>query len=146
MPEVVMLRNGSTESGEGALSGIRVVDLSTGTAGPAAAMFLADFGADVIKVEPPGGDPGRSGAGFPLWNRNKRGMVVDAGTPAGAERLARLIAGADGVGSGGHGASARPEAPRPEAAVAATPALVYLHTPPFLGSVPWAGGRESMGL
>ncbi len=141
-----MLRDGATESGGGALSGIRVVDLSTGTAGPAAAMFLADFGADVIKVEPPEGDPGRSGAGFPMWNRNKRSMVVDAGTPAGAERLAQLIAGADVVVSGGADVSSLPAAARPEAAVAANPALVYLHTPPFLDTVPWAGGRESMGL
>jgi crotonobetainyl-CoA:carnitine CoA-transferase CaiB-like acyl-CoA transferase len=134
------------ESGESVLSGIRVVDLSTGIAGPAAAMFLADFGADVIKVEPPEGDPGRSGPGFPMWQRNKRGMVIDAGTPAGADRLARLLAGADVCVSGGDDGSSLPAAAVPETARAANPALVCLRTPPFLGQAPWAGGRESMGL
>jgi crotonobetainyl-CoA:carnitine CoA-transferase CaiB-like acyl-CoA transferase len=131
---------------EGALSGIRVVDLSTGIAGPAAAMFLADFGADVIKVEPPSGDPGRPGPGFPLWNRNKRSMVIDASTPAGAERLAQLLAGADVCVSGGADATVLPAVAVPETALAANPALVYLRTPPFLDHVPWAGGRESAGL
>src|ERR1700761_3616452 len=123
MPEVVMLRNGSTESGEGALSGIRVVDLSTGTAGPAAAMFFADFGADVIKVEPPEGDPGRSGAGFPLWNRNKRSVVIDTATPEGAEHLAKLLAGADLCVSGGTDVSTLPAVAQPETARTANPGL-----------------------
>jgi crotonobetainyl-CoA:carnitine CoA-transferase CaiB-like acyl-CoA transferase len=143
MPEVVKL---AVEPGLGALSGIRVVDLSTGIAGPAAAMFLADFGADVIKVEPPDGDPGRCGPGFPMWNRNKRGMVIDAGTPAGGARLARLLAGADVCVSGGDDGSGLPAVAAPEAARAANPALVCLRTPPFLDKTPWAGGRESMGL
>ena len=130
----------------GALPGIRVVDLSTGIAGPAAAMFLADFGADVIKVEPPEGDPGRSGPGFPMWNRNKRGMVVDAGTPAGVARLAGLLAGADVCISGGDDGSRLPAAATPEAACAANPGLVYLSVPPYLDTVPWPGGRESAAL
>jgi crotonobetainyl-CoA:carnitine CoA-transferase CaiB-like acyl-CoA transferase len=139
------------EAAAGALHGIRVVDLSTGIAGPAAAMFLADFGADVIKVEPPAGDPGRSGPGFPMWNRNKRGMVIDATEQAGAERLARLLAGADVCVSGGDDRSGLPAVAAPETARAANPGLVYLRTPPFLDMVsgrtaPWAGGRESMGL
>ena len=131
---------------QGALSGIRVVDLSTGIAGPAAAMFLADYGADVIKVEPPEGDPGRSGPGFPLWNRNKRGVVIDAATPEGAATLAGLLAGADVCVSGGEDVTALPAVAVPETALAANPALVYLRTPPFLDHVPWHGGRESMGL
>jgi crotonobetainyl-CoA:carnitine CoA-transferase CaiB-like acyl-CoA transferase len=139
---------GRTESGpgDGALSGIRVVDLSTGIAGPAAAMFLADFGADVVKVEPPQGDPRRAGPGFPMWNRNKRGIVVDAGTPAGAARLAALLAGADLCISGGDDGRDLPSAAAPEVACAANPALVYLRVPPFLDTVPWSGGRESAGL
>src|SRR5438067_12302640 len=42
----------------GAHNGVRVLDLSSGIAGPMAAMLLADYGADVVKVEPPSGDPG----------------------------------------------------------------------------------------
>jgi crotonobetainyl-CoA:carnitine CoA-transferase CaiB-like acyl-CoA transferase len=135
-----------TEKGSGALHGLRVVDLSTGIAGPAAAMFLADFGADVIKVEPPGGDPGRSRPGFPMWNRNKRGMVIDASTPDGQARLAALLAGADVVITGGGDDSSLPGAATPETACAANPALVYLRVPPYLDTVPWAGGRESAAL
>src|SRR5437868_6032288 len=61
----------------GPLDGIRVLDLSGGIAGPLAGMLLADFGADVVKVEPRGGDPARSLPGFAVWNRNKRGIMVD---------------------------------------------------------------------
>jgi crotonobetainyl-CoA:carnitine CoA-transferase CaiB-like acyl-CoA transferase len=135
-----------TEEVPGALHGLRVVDLSTGIAGPAAAMFLADFGADVVKVEPPGGDPGRGGPGFPMWNRNKRGMVIDASAPAGRARLAALLAGADVVITGGDDDSGLPEVATAEAACAANPALVYLRVPPYLDTVPWAGGRESAAL
>jgi len=135
-----------TEGATGALPGLRVVDLSTGIAGPAAAMFLADFGADVIKVEPPGGDPDRGGPGFPMWNRNKRGMVIDAGRPDGQARLAALLAGADVVITGGGDESSLPEVAAPEAARAANPALVYLRVPPYLDTAPWAGGRESAAL
>src|SRR6185503_4473363 len=78
-----------------ALDAIRVLDLSTGIAGPIAAMLLADFGADVIKVEGPSGDPARALPGFAVWNRNKRSIVVERDTAAGQARLASLLAGAD---------------------------------------------------
>lgn len=57
--------------------GLRVVDLTSGMAGPMAAMLLADNGADVIKIEAPGGDWARTLAGFQMWNRGKRGVVLD---------------------------------------------------------------------
>ncbi|MEM9566498.1 MAG: CoA transferase, partial [Actinomycetota bacterium] len=62
----------------GPLAGIRVLDAATGIAGPYAAMFLGDQGADVVKAEPAGGDPYRSDPGFQTVNRNKRSVVVDA--------------------------------------------------------------------
>ena len=79
----------------GALDGVRVLDLSRLLPGGFCSLLLADFGADVVKVEPPGGDPARSDAGFAMWNRGKRSIVVDAGDLAGGARLDGLLAGAD---------------------------------------------------
>jgi len=61
----------------GALDGLEVLDLSWGSAGGIAAMLLADQGARVTKLEPPAGDPFRAASGFRVWNRGKRGAVVD---------------------------------------------------------------------
>ncbi|WP_396230820.1 CoA transferase, partial [Frankia sp. EI5c] len=75
------------------LDGIRVVDLSWGLPGPVATQILADAGADVIKVEPPSGDPVRDlypGA-FASWNRGKRSVVLHLDDP----RLLGLLATAD---------------------------------------------------
>jgi len=86
------------------LSGIRVVDLTRILAGPFCSMLLADMGADVVKIEPPGdGDPIR-GVGvvvqglswyFAQFNRNKRSMTLDLRTEDGKAILARLIERAD---------------------------------------------------
>ena len=57
----------------GALDGLRILDLSSGIAGPVGTLLLAEQGADVIKVEPPGGDPGRSQAGAVVWHRSRPG-------------------------------------------------------------------------
>ncbi len=129
----------------GTLEGLRVLDLSAGVAGPMAAMLLADFGADVVKVEQPEGDPARSRPGFPMWNRNKRGVVVDAASRAGQADLHRLLRYADiCVASDGAGSvSASVDA---AAAVAANRSLVYLQMPAFLGRPRWAGGHESAGM
>jgi crotonobetainyl-CoA:carnitine CoA-transferase CaiB-like acyl-CoA transferase len=80
-----------------ALDGLRVLDLTWGPAGGAATMVLADFGADVLKVEPPGGDPFRHLAAAPMWLRGKRCLVLDLKTPAGVARLHRLAGSADVV-------------------------------------------------
>src|SRR3954453_2387832 len=61
----------------GALSGLRVIDVTSGVAGPMATMVLSDHGADVIKVEEPAGDPMRSYPGYATWNRGKRSVVLD---------------------------------------------------------------------
>ena len=89
-------------------SGLKVLDVATVIAGPAAAVMLADFGADVIKIEKPGsGDilrqVGRTttmpGADSDyMWNlegRNKRGIVLDLKTDEGMEVLRKLVAGCD---------------------------------------------------
>ena len=139
------MRAASSVPPAGALDGIRVVDLSTGIAGPVAGMFLADHGADVVKVEPAGGDPARALPGFAVWNRGKRSITADAGSPDGAARIAALLAGAD-VCVVGTTPERLPPSLAPDTVTAAHPRLVYLHTPPYGDRTPWAGGAESHGL
>jgi crotonobetainyl-CoA:carnitine CoA-transferase CaiB-like acyl-CoA transferase len=88
-------------------SGLKVVDLASFIAGPSAAVILSDFGADVIKVEPPAGDYWRHGHQIPpqpqakdaypwhLANRNKRGITLDLKSPNAAQVLERLVKWAD---------------------------------------------------
>jgi crotonobetainyl-CoA:carnitine CoA-transferase CaiB-like acyl-CoA transferase len=80
------------------LDGLRVIELAGGFAGPFAGMMLADYGADVVKIEPPRGDWARGQRGFETWNRGKRSVVVDlaAGGPA-RDRAHDLIRTADVV-------------------------------------------------
>jgi crotonobetainyl-CoA:carnitine CoA-transferase CaiB-like acyl-CoA transferase len=81
----------------GALDGLRVVDFSWWMAGPLAAMILADNGAEVIKVEPPSGDPARSLLAFQTWNRGKRSVALDLKADADRETARELLADADVV-------------------------------------------------
>ncbi|MFF0499775.1 CaiB/BaiF CoA transferase family protein [Nocardia aobensis] len=74
--------------------GLRVVDLTEGMLSVTAAV-LADFGADVVKVEPPGGDSARGKQGFRFWNRGKRSLVLDLTTDTGRAELHALVAEAD---------------------------------------------------
>ncbi|TMJ30761.1 MAG: CoA transferase [Alphaproteobacteria bacterium] len=89
----------------GPLDGVRVVDMTTVVVGPICGRTLADYGADVIKVEAPGGDllrtmaegsrnPGMSGK-FINFNRNKRSIGLDIKKPEGLDALLRLIGKAD---------------------------------------------------
>ncbi|HSB55533.1 MAG TPA: CoA transferase, partial [Gemmatimonadales bacterium] len=86
-----------------ALEGLTVLDLTQLLPGPVAGMLLGDFGADVIKVEPPGGDPARAhgatpdapGPVFRAVNRNKRGLALDLSRPEGRDVLLRLVDRAD---------------------------------------------------
>ena len=74
---------------------MRVIDLSLGPVGGLATTVLGDFGADIVKVERPGGDPFRSLPSWPLWLRGKRSVEIDLGKAQGRELLARFIEGAD---------------------------------------------------
>ena len=86
-------------------SGLKVIDCASWIAGPAAATIMSDFGADVIKIEPPGaGDPWRSRGANPnaatdyywqLTSRNKRSLALDLKQEAGLAVLYRLVEGAD---------------------------------------------------
>ena len=97
---------GAGGSGTGPLAGVKVVELGVWVAGPAAGGILADWGADVVKIEPPTGDPARTfrrmlGGDLPnnpvfeLDNRSKRSVAVDLSTDAGREVAYQLIDGAD---------------------------------------------------
>lgn len=80
----------------GVLDGIRVLDLSSGIAGPMAAMLLADNGAQVTRIERPGGDPMREFlSGYQVWNRGKRNAVVDLKDSDQRERFLKLADAAD---------------------------------------------------
>ena len=70
--------------------GITVLDFSQGMAGGLATMVLSDFGAEVVKIEPPGGDPFRDWPGAIQWNRGKKSVVLDLKTPEGKERVRQL--------------------------------------------------------
>jgi crotonobetainyl-CoA:carnitine CoA-transferase CaiB-like acyl-CoA transferase len=88
-------------------SGLKVVDFASFIAGPGAAVILSDFGADVVKVEPPNGDMWRIGHKIPpqpqaddpyqwhLANRNKRGLTLDLKSPSAQQVLQELVTWAD---------------------------------------------------
>ncbi|THD79291.1 MAG: CoA transferase [Phenylobacterium sp.] len=94
-------------SGDNIFSGLKVVDMASFIAGPGAAVMLSDFGADVVKVEPPNGDTWRIGYKVPpepaaddnypwhLNNRNKRGLALDLKAPEAREVVRRLVEWAD---------------------------------------------------
>ena len=97
---------GAAPDRPGPLAGIRILDLASVIMGPVSAQYLADMGADVIKVEAPEGDltralgPRRSdrmGAVFLTCNRNKRSIVLDMKRPEAREVLYRLAAGSDAL-------------------------------------------------
>lgn len=92
----------------GALTGIRVLDFSIWMLGPGATQVLGDFGADIVKIEPVGGEPGRGlGMGHPLHsgvstrflsrNRNKRSLCLDLGSETGRRIASALMSEADVV-------------------------------------------------
>jgi crotonobetainyl-CoA:carnitine CoA-transferase CaiB-like acyl-CoA transferase len=126
-----------TESGLSAFSDLRVIELGVWVAAPSTAALLADWGADVIKIEPPAGDPMRHVFGslgidsdmpnpaFSLDNRGKRSVVLNLRLPEDRERLEDLLASADVFIS-----NLRPDALdglglEPAATVARHPRLVY---------------------
>lgn len=121
-----------------AYSGIRIADFSQGLAGPMAAMLLGDFAAEVVKVEPPGGDPYRAQPGYQAVNRNKQVVALDLESPDGLEAAKALIAGAD-VAIFDH-APGKLEALGLDGATLtkAHPALIHAWMPPYGTSGRWS--------
>lgn len=79
----------------GILEDIKVLDLSWGITGPMTTMLMADHGAQVTKIEPPGGDPFRGQLGYKVWQRGKRSAVLDLKNPADKDSFLALIKTAD---------------------------------------------------
>ena len=69
------------------LDGLKVLDLTEGMAGSLATMVLSDNGADVIKIERPGGDPYRTTPAWIMWNRGKKSVLLDIHTKSGQEQV-----------------------------------------------------------
>ncbi|MFI4976213.1 MAG: CoA transferase [Caulobacterales bacterium] len=121
-----------------AFAGVRVVDCSQGLAGPMAAMLLADFGAEVLKVEQPQGDRAKDHPGYLAWNRNKHRLTLDLAIEADRARLEELLAGAD--------LAVFDQSPRTIAALGLDadqvtqrhPHLVHLWTPPYGTTGDWS--------
>jgi crotonobetainyl-CoA:carnitine CoA-transferase CaiB-like acyl-CoA transferase len=138
----------------GALQGIRVLDVSTVYAGPITAMLLGDYGADVLKIELPTGDPARThgwsvedrfGTEHGLWwkviGRNKQAMTLDVRTPEGREILLRLVAEADVMTENFRPGVLEGWGLGPDALHAANPGLVLLRTTGFGQDGPYARRR-----
>lgn len=118
----------------GPLDGVRVIDLTTVVAGPYATQMLGDLGAEVTKIEPPGGDimraPGPArhpgmGAAFLNCNRNKRSLSLDLRSEAGRARLREMVEGADVLVHNMRMAAARRAGLDAERLLALNPRLVH---------------------
>jgi len=79
----------------GVLENLKVLDLSWGISGPMTTMLMTDHGAEVTKIEPPGGDPFRGQSGYLAWNRGKRSAILDLKDRADRETFLKLAAQAD---------------------------------------------------
>ena len=90
-----MTSTATTNEMQGALRGVRVIEFGQYIPGPLLGMLLASQGADVIKVERPGGDPARSEPAFATWNRSKRSVELDLKAAEGLKQAQELINWAD---------------------------------------------------
>ncbi|MBX9392630.1 CoA transferase [Streptomyces sp. TRM72054] len=109
----------------GPLTGVRVVELAGIGPGPFAAMLLADLGADVVRVDRPGGTGLAIDPHFDITNRNKRSVIVDLKSPDGPARVLDLAARADILIEGYRPGVAERLGVGPDACHARNPALVY---------------------
>ncbi|WP_106978188.1 CaiB/BaiF CoA transferase family protein, partial [Streptomyces sp. NRRL WC-3744] len=120
-----MTTAGTPTPGDGPLSGVRVVELAGIGPGPFAAMLLADLGADVVRVDRPGGPGLAIDPAFDVTNRNKRSIVVDLKAPDGPARVLDLAERADILVEGYRPGVAERLGVGPEDCHARNPRLVY---------------------
>ncbi|MFF5301878.1 CaiB/BaiF CoA transferase family protein [Streptomyces sp. NPDC013161] len=115
----------ATTPGHGPLSGVRVVELAGIGPGPFAAMLLADLGADVVRVDRPGGPALGVAPEYDVTNRNKRSVLVDLKAPDGPARVLDLVARADILIEGNRPGVTERLGVGPGPCLARNPRLVY---------------------
>ncbi|MBY0276088.1 CoA transferase [Candidatus Binatia bacterium] len=128
------------------LAGLRVVDLTWGLAGALATLVLADEGAEVVRVEPPGGDALRTQAAFPLWLRGKMSVVIDLRTASGRDDLLALLDGADVLVESFRPATAARLGLAPGVTAARHPRLVHASITGFGHRGPYANVKGYEGI
>ncbi len=131
---------------EGALAGVRVLDLTGGVAGPVAGMLLADLGADVVKVATPTSGHAVQHPASVMWDRNKCHVVLDPAVAEQLELLTTLVDRADVVLVGTTGGAVDFDVLLQRGLRPGRPGRWIVLPPYLLGETPWAGGRESGGL
>jgi crotonobetainyl-CoA:carnitine CoA-transferase CaiB-like acyl-CoA transferase len=129
-----------------ALSGLRVVELASGLAPAFAGNVLADFGAEVALVEPPGGAGLRESAAFPFLARGKKSIVLNTATPGDRDELSRLVAAADILVEALPPADARGLWGSCESLRSAHPRLIHASITAFGNSGPYADLPAHEGL
>ncbi len=148
MPKRKTSRKRTAPPAAGPLAGIRIIDMSTVLMGPYATQILADYGADVVKVEPPEGDIMRHGGPMrnprmgPMYlqaNRNKRSVVINIKTEGGRAVLLRLCARADVFICNVRPAAMRRLGLGPEEIRAGNPRLVHVSLIGYGETGPYAG-------
>ena len=133
----------------GPLDGIRILDLTAMVSGPVATMMLADQGADVIKIEPPGGELMRNvginnrgmTSSFLSCNRSKRSLAIDLKAPAGLAVVRKLVGTADVLVQNFRPGAIERMGLGEEAVRAIQPSIVYVSISGFGESGPYAGQR-----
>ncbi len=147
-PRSVAADRAATDTAQAPLAGLKVLDLGAYLAGPFAAMLLADLGADVIKVEPPTGDPMRRLERiFAGTQRGKRGVALKLGEPGSHDALAALARWADVVHHNIRLPAARKLGVDYDALKAINPALVVCHISSYGPNGPrkdWPGFDQLM--
>jgi crotonobetainyl-CoA:carnitine CoA-transferase CaiB-like acyl-CoA transferase len=121
--------------------GLAVVELSGNQVGATVGQFLADYGADVVMVEPPGGSPLRQEAAFPFWARGKRSVALDVKNDADRDALVDLARGADVLVETFRPGVADKLGLGYEALCVDNPGLVYVSVTGFGTQSPYAGVR-----